>query len=81
MAKNTDINIGIRRFITSLNGYRNFEPTGTTYTVIRATGYEYQGTHYNPGDVIPMDGPGGTSYTNLAQLERDFNSGFIDPTS
>jgi len=80
MATNTSIDIGLRRFIYgSINDYRNFEPSGQLYAAVR-DGYEYQGVVYDAGDAIPFD-VGGTSYSGLAQLERDFNSGWIDPAS
>lgn len=80
---NTQANIGIRRLVCSLAtpAYRNFEPNGgQLYKVMRPV-YEYAGTTYHAGDVIPFDGGGGTYYTNDAQIERDFNSGDLDPAS
>jgi hypothetical protein len=81
MASNTSINVGVRRFIYSLGQYRNFEPSGTQYKVVVGRGYEYLGTVYAPGSTIPYDAGGGTVYSGLAQLERDFNSGLLDPAT
>lgn len=80
---NTNHDIGIRRMITSIASpaYRNFEVNGTqTYNVI-ASSYSYAGSAYAQGATIPYDSAGGTLYSNPAQLERDFNSGMLDPSS
>jgi hypothetical protein len=65
MATATELNLGIRRMIYSLSTpeFRNFERSGQSYKCVRDK-YEYQGTVYNAGDVIPYD-VAGTSYGNL----------------
>jgi hypothetical protein len=78
MATNTNINVGVRRYIASLGELRNFEPSGTQYKVVRVT-YEYNGQQYSNSDVIPYDAD--SKYSNLEQLERDVNAGLIDPAS
>jgi hypothetical protein len=81
MPTNTQIGIGVTRMIYSLATpqLRNFEPSGQLYKVMRPT-YEYLGTVYHDGDTIPYD-VDGSSYSNLAQLERDFNSAELDPAT
>jgi hypothetical protein len=43
--------------------------------------YVYNGALYATGAVIPYDAAGGTLYSNAAQLERDFNAGWVDPSN
>lgn len=73
---NTPINVGIRRYIAALDAFRNFEPVGQLYKVV-TDHYEYAGSIFNSGDVIPFDGDG--VYLDLAVLERDWNSQLLDP--
>jgi hypothetical protein len=81
MALNSDINVGIRRFIYgAINEYRNFEPQGgQLYRCNRQL--EYSGVVYADGDTIPFDNPGGDAYSNDALMEVYFNAGLIDPAS
>jgi hypothetical protein len=79
---NTTANIGIRRMITSLSPpqYRNCEVNGSQlYKVVRAGPYLYQTTTYTQGQTVAYDAAGGTKYGNMPQIERDFNSGWLDP--
>lgn len=78
---NSKRNVGIRRFVPSF-GYRNFEPNGTqTYTVATSKGYSHAGVSYTKGQTIAYDAAGGTAYSNINRLERDYNRGAIDPSS
>lgn len=83
---NTRVGIGIRRMIRSLPDpeMRNFEVNGQQLykvAVGRAVpmSYTYGGLVFNQGDTIPYDAWGGTRYSNAEQLERDFNTGWVDP--
>jgi len=83
---NTRVNIGVRRMIYSLATpqMRNFEVNGTqTYKVVinARIPYVYAGVLYAPGATIPYDAATNTLYSNAAQIERDFNSGALDPSS
>jgi hypothetical protein len=80
---NTKSDVGIRRMITSLGTpqYRNFEVNGAQTYAPTAGGYTYAGATYAKGAAIPFDAAGGTLYGKPSQLERDFNSGLLDPTS
>ena len=76
MASNTSMNIGIRRFIRgSVNGYRNFEPGGTTQYVSNKSQLTINGTVYQPGDALPL---GVLLDEKLVIL---FNAGEINPAS
>jgi hypothetical protein len=84
---NTAVGLGIRRMIYSLPApeYRNFEINGQQlYRVASVTEYSYGGAIIPFGTTIPfdglaLDGSGAPVYANAEQLERDFNSGWIDP--
>jgi len=71
---------GIRRVCYGLASpdYRNFELNGTQqYKVVTCKPYVYNGAAYAQGATIPYDA--GSVYSNYAQLERDFNAGWLDP--
>jgi hypothetical protein len=59
--------------------YRNFEVNGSgqSYKVVTAAPYLYNNVVYTQGQTITFDS--GSSYSNPAQLERDFNRGWLDP--
>jgi hypothetical protein len=81
---NSKVNIGIRRLIKSTTppGLRNFEANGTqTYVVVADKGYDHAGNHYAKGATIPYDDVGGAKYSHFNRLERDFNTGALDPSS
>ncbi len=76
MALNTDINVGIRRFIYgSVNAYRNFEPGGTQEYLCNKEGMTINGTAYHVGDALPLGA------LPDAQLEVLFNAGDINPAT
>lgn len=82
LGSNSKVNVGIRRFVASVGGYRNFEPNGTqTYNVASDKGYSHAGNSYAKGATIPYDAAGGTLYGNYPRLERDFNRRVLDPSS
>jgi hypothetical protein len=79
---NSTANIGVRRVIRSLTPpqYRNCEVNGTQlYKVMRAGPYLYGATTYLAGQTVAYDAAGGTKYGNMAQIERDFASAWLDP--
>jgi hypothetical protein len=80
---NSQVNIGIRRMITSLATpqYRNFEVNGTQTYAVMASTYSYAGTVYTVGQTIPYDAAVATKYSDPATLERDFNAGVLNPSS
>ena len=82
LGANSIRNVGVRRVIGSLATpqRRNFEPNGTQkYMVVRGASYTHAGNIYAKGQTIAYDAAGGTQYSNLARLERDFNRGVLDP--
>jgi hypothetical protein len=75
---NTARNIGIRRFLYgAINDWRNFETEGVRYRVTTVR-YFYADVEYRQNQVIPFDAGGGTAYSNLAQLERDWNAQLLE---
>ena len=80
---NTGVNIGISRMIYSLPTpqMRNFEVNGTQqYKVAVGTvPYVYAGVVVASGATIAYDASTNTLYSSPAQLEADFNRGWIDP--
>ncbi len=81
MATNTQINVGLRKNFSV--GDRNFEDSGTVqYKALREK-LEFLGTLYSTGDNLPMDGPGGTSYTasTIALLKRYWEAEWIQPAA
>jgi hypothetical protein len=86
--QNTKSGLGVMRMIRSLPTpqMRAFEDNGTqTYNVVVSFSgiykYTYAGVVYAAGATIPYDAAGGTMYSNMGQLERDFNSGWLDPSN
>jgi hypothetical protein len=76
MASNTSMNVGVRRFIYgSVNGYRNFEPGGTTQYVSNKSQLTINGIAYQPGDALPL------GCLPDEKLEVLFNAGDINPAS
>jgi hypothetical protein len=76
---NTLTNIGLRKQFAGL-GDRNFEHDGTVqYKALREP-FNFRGTIYHTGDLIPFDGAGVYTSQGVSELLRAWDQEWIQPT-